>query len=170
MAEQTPERPVLELPRSGFEMACEALSLAGLVACLGLFAVFWPQLPPTIPTHFNLAGQADDFGSKAVFVVFPLMATLIYGLILAISFFPHSYNYPWAISAANAPVQYRLARSLLSWVKSCAIWVMAALAWMTARTALGATDVALPNSLLLGLGLALVGGIAVYFVTSYRSR
>ncbi|HEY9842415.1 MAG TPA: DUF1648 domain-containing protein [Candidatus Obscuribacterales bacterium] len=163
-------RPVLNLPRSGLEKICEVVALAGLVVCLGLFVRYWPQLPETIPTHFNIAGKADDFGSKSVFVIFPVMASLMYLLILVLSRFPHTYNYVWQITEANAPVQYRLARTLMAWAKACSIWLMAVLAWMTARTALGAVDPALPNTLLLSLGLAIVGGMALYFVRAWQAR
>lgn len=163
-------RPMLDLPPSQAERIWQALALAGLLACACLFLSYWPALPASIPTHFNLAGQADDWGSKSVFVVFPAMALVMFALIEAISRFPHVYNYPWQITETNAAAQYRLARGLLAWVRACTVWLMASLTWLTGRTALGAHDPSLPNSLVLLLGLLLAAGIGVYFYRAWQAR
>lgn len=55
--------------------------LWGIVGLALLIAVVaYPQLPETIPTHFNAYGVADQYASSAMVFTFPLMMTL-FGLL-----------------------------------------------------------------------------------------
>ncbi|PKL77567.1 MAG: hypothetical protein CVV27_05075 [Candidatus Melainabacteria bacterium HGW-Melainabacteria-1] len=164
------DRPILKLPLSRLEIGCEVFGLAGLLLALGLFLVYWPILPESIPTHFNLAGEADDWGPKGVFAIFPAMALILFAVITAINRFPWIFNYFWEIHEGNAERQYRLARALLSWLKACSMWLFVALAWMTARTALGAQDNSLPNTLLMLMGAAMLLSLAGYFIIGSKAR
>src|SRR2546423_7754081 len=48
------------------------LVVAGLAGAVSIWA--YPQLPPTVATHWNLNGQANGFSSRAVAVgIFPLV-------------------------------------------------------------------------------------------------
>ncbi|WNJ16965.1 SdpI family protein [Pontibacter sp. G13] len=38
-----------------------------------ILAIFWNDLPETIPTHWNIHGEADAFGSKTNAIVLPLV-------------------------------------------------------------------------------------------------
>lgn len=163
-------RPVLNLPRSPSEKLLEGIGLIGLLVCVGLFIYFWPKLPPTIPTHFDIQGRVNDWGSKSVFVIFPMMSAMMYFVMLIVSKFPHTFNYPWPITETNAAVQYRLARAMLSWVKACAIWLMAVLAWITAQTALTPNRPAIPNLFVLGFAAALIAGLILYFMRSWKAK
>lgn len=39
-------------------------------------AMVWPTLPETVPTHFNVRGEADGFGSKNTLLWLPLLLML----------------------------------------------------------------------------------------------
>jgi len=54
----------------------------GLVLAGCLLAVFaWPRLPDRIPIHWNLAGEPNGYGGKAVGVLlFPALLVVIHGL------------------------------------------------------------------------------------------
>lgn len=46
-------------------------------------AYFWNQLPDVVPTHFNLQGEADDWGPKwVVAFLIPIISLFIYLMIL----------------------------------------------------------------------------------------
>ncbi len=57
------------------------LLVSGGVLCLILFAyVAWrfPTLPPTVPLHFNAAGQVDRIGTPADLFTIPLIGGLVW--------------------------------------------------------------------------------------------
>ena len=98
--------------------AAGRLLLAGLWG-LALFA--YAKLPSTIPTHFNGAGLADGFGPKATLLLLPMLATLLYVVITAVSKVlnksPHLLNYPVTITPGNAAAQYANAAHLVGALK-----------------------------------------------------
>jgi uncharacterized membrane protein len=55
------------------------VSAALVAAALGASLVFYPQLPETIPMHWDLNGQVDRYGPKAVALF--LMPALMVGMI-----------------------------------------------------------------------------------------
>ncbi|HEV8702926.1 MAG TPA: DUF1648 domain-containing protein [Candidatus Polarisedimenticolia bacterium] len=55
------------------------VSAALVAAALGASLVFYPQLPETIPMHWDLNGQVDGYGPKAVALF--LMPALMVGMI-----------------------------------------------------------------------------------------
>ncbi|MDX1907095.1 MAG: DUF1648 domain-containing protein [Bacteroidia bacterium] len=90
----------------------------GLLATLwGFVAYTYPSLPETIPTHFNLAGVPDGWGSRATLWALPGVATLICILLTVLSYFPQSFNYPVPITPDNAARQYRYVTQMLRHLK-----------------------------------------------------
>ncbi len=98
----------------------ELLSLAALAALL-FFAIniyFGPhQLPATIPTHFNGAGQPNGWGSRGALLLFPIFAAGLYLFLTLISRFPSLFNFPVAVTELNREQLEGLALDLLAWIK-----------------------------------------------------
>lgn len=90
-------------------------------------------------------------------------------MLTIVSRYPHKFNYLWPITAQNAAEQYRLARSLLAWLKVEMIALFGFLEWVTIRTALkqgeGLGFLFLP--VVLGL---IFGTLGIYFYFAYRNR
>ncbi len=111
------ERPRLDLPADGLDMA---LSLAGallLAAFLIVVAASWSSLPERMPLHFDLSGQPDGWGSRSAVLVLPGIALAQFLLLTVLARFPHRHNYSVPITAENAERQYRLARRMLHVLK-----------------------------------------------------
>jgi uncharacterized membrane protein len=90
-----------------------------LVALLwGYTAMSVAALPDTIPTHFNLAGEANSVGSKTMLWMFPVIATILVGLMKIIKRHPEYLNYPYKITEENRERQQQLAFMLLSGIAS----------------------------------------------------
>jgi uncharacterized membrane protein len=54
-----------------------------LLASLGLSLYFWGRMPEVVPVHFNGAGQADNFGSRAsMLILFPAVEVFLSALYL----------------------------------------------------------------------------------------
>ncbi len=162
-------RPVLEISRTYEDWFLDAASLIGLILLVSCLIYYWPLLPNTIPTHFGFSGQPDDWGGKSTVIILPVTAVLLYILLSAVSYFPHTYNYPWAITEKNARAQYLLARSLLGWMKAEIIWLFLYLTWITILIALGQKDSLGPASIFIFLGV-IFGTVGIYFLLSARAQ
>lgn len=90
--------------------ATRGLRLLSLLAALAITAwilVRYTSLPPTVPTHFDVRGQADDWGPTwSVLVLAAVMLLLSLGL-AALSAHPRVFNYPLEVTARTAQSVYR---------------------------------------------------------------
>lgn len=103
----------------------------------GAIARYYPQLPATIPTHFNGAGQVDGWGGKNTLFMMPALGILLIYLPMTImQRFPQIYNYMWAITEENARVQYQMARTFMIWLKTETVWMFTVISWYTIQMAL----------------------------------
>ncbi len=120
----------IKLEKSGLERICDVLSVAGLAGFVILMLTQWQQLPATIPIHFNLAGEADGWGSKSTLLILPGVALFIYILMSVLGGSSKNINYPVRITPENAERQYRLARHLLAVMKTAVILGLLGLTWL----------------------------------------
>ncbi|GMN10901.1 hypothetical protein MTsPCn9_27870 [Croceitalea sp. MTPC9] len=79
---------------------------------------FYSGLPDTIPTHFNLKGEADGFGNKSTLWLVPFFNLITYfGMtMLATKMKPWNYNYPTKVTEKNAPKLYAMSIRMLVWL------------------------------------------------------
>lgn len=68
--------------------AAPAILLAGIV----YVAVRYAQLPAEIPSHYNFYGEIDGYGSRGTLWIMPVIGILCDALMLAVSFFPQTWN------------------------------------------------------------------------------
>ena len=88
------------------------LEMIALVILAGLWimAIYGSfNLPETIPTHFNIKGEVDGYGSPLTLLISPAMVTLLIPGMLWLSRYPHIFNYIVKITPKNQLAQYRLA-------------------------------------------------------------
>lgn len=163
------DRPVLDLPRTYGDWFFDVASLGGLILMVSCLVYFWPLLPETIPTHFGFSGAPDDWGSKNTLFLLPGLGLILYISLTVVGFFPHTYNYLWAITEKNARLQYKLAKALMGWLKVEIIWLFLYITWKTILVSLGRSA---------GLGIVFLpifmavtfGTLGIYFYLSARSR
>jgi uncharacterized membrane protein len=86
-----------------------------LLCCLSVF--YYLKLPEIIPTHFNAAGQADDYGSKLTIFILPGIAILLNVAFTILVRYPHKFNYPVKITPENMARQQRFAVLLVRTLK-----------------------------------------------------
>lgn len=48
-----------------------ALSFVAVVVMFAMIGIHWNDLPAEVPMHFNLAGEADRYGSKSELLLLP---------------------------------------------------------------------------------------------------
>lgn len=109
-----------------------------LVACtvIALLAIY-PKMPTTVPTHFNIRGEADVFGSRTSVLWIALVMAIIQTLLAWISTKPRIMNYPVSITEQNAQSLYREGERLMVWVGLCVSILFASTATLYFSSSLG---------------------------------
>lgn len=128
-------RPVIRLTRSPLEVWLEVLNIVVIVGALVYLLIRWRDLPSTIPIHFKGSGEADGWGSRSTLLLLPLIAIAPYVLITIISRFPHTFNFPVAVTEQNASELYRLTVQMLSWLKFEMVLLFSSLGIIMIRSA-----------------------------------
>ena len=163
------EQPKIKLKLTTTDKAFEVLGWLFILSIWVLTLTNYTNLPDTIPTHFNGAGQADGFGHKAMILILPVIATILYVGLTALNKFPHAFNYPTTITNDNALKQYTYATQLVRYLKLMVVLVFGGIALQTIRYVNGHT-----NGLgvwFLPLALALIFIPILFFVIkSYQTK
>jgi len=126
-------RPVIRPEITPVDWLLEALALVGLGVLLGYVAYHYPRLPGSIPTHFNAAGVADEYGTRASILFLPVIALFVYVLLTLINLVPHTFNYPGKITPANAMRQYTLATRLVRYLKTLLVLLFFYISYSTTQ-------------------------------------
>lgn len=163
------QRPKIALEQTPADRILEGLAAAGLVVLLALPAVYYSDLPDTIPTHFNAAGEADDSGSKLTIWLLPLIGLGLYGALTLINRQPQIFNYPVRITPENAERQYQLATRLIRVLKAGIMWMFVYLSWLIINAALSGRAAIGPVFLWIVLG-GVSGIIGWYMWQAYRGK
>ncbi len=163
------ERPKITLIPTNADKLVELLGWLILLALCTLTINHYSALPDTIPTHFNAAGEADGFGSKVSIIALPVIASVLFIGLTLLNRYPHSFNYPTAITQDNALRQYTLATRMLRYLKLVLLLVFGGIEFMTIQNATG--KAAGLGVWFLPLTLVLVFLPLIYFVVnSFKSN
>ncbi len=130
-------RPKIKLIPTTADKLVDILGWIILLALWALTITNYSSLPDTIPTHFNAAGEADGFGSKVTILSLPVIATLLFIGLTVLNRYPHSFNYPTAITQDNALRLYTLATRMLRYLKLVLVIVFGGIEFMTIQNATG---------------------------------
>ena len=123
-------RPKMVPPLSKIDLVIEAIALIGFLLNLGLIIYGLIKLPETIPKHVGLSGGIDSYGNKLVLLsVFLIGSVSLYLPLTIVNRYPYIFNFPTIVTEENAPRLYRLARSMICWLKAIFAWTFALAAW-----------------------------------------
>lgn len=134
------ERPKIKLELTTIDKTFEILGWVSILAFWVLTITNYTNLPDTIPTHYNGAGQADGFGGKESILTLPLIATILFVGLTILNKFPHAFNYPTNITADNALRQYTNATRMIRYLKFIIVFIFGLIALQTIRNANGQTS------------------------------
>jgi uncharacterized membrane protein len=163
-------RPVLHLPRTQFEKLLEALTALGIIILIAMTVWGYFALPAVIPTHYGFSGAPNAYGGKGSLLTLPIVSICLAVLLTVLSRYPHIYNYPWPITAENAPRQYSLARLLLRWITLEMVWMLCGLQGLIIQSAQSHHA---PDAILLlipAFVLAVLVTIILYIRSAARAR
>ena len=133
------ERPKITLIPTNADKLVELLGWLILLALWTLTITNYSSLPDTIPIHFNATGQADGFGNKVSIIALPVIASVLFIGLTVLNRYPHSFNYPSAITEDNALRLYTLATRMLRYLKLVLVLVFGGIEFMTIQNATGKT-------------------------------
>lgn len=93
--------------KTKFGMAIQILCILCLVGTTLFLLIFWNQIPAEVPSHYNMAGEADAMSGKG-FLFFPLiMNWLMFLGISAVEHFPQMWNTGVKVTRQNRERVYR---------------------------------------------------------------
>jgi uncharacterized membrane protein len=162
-------RPVIHVPRTPLENILEVLAACCLIGFIAVAIWGWLILPAIVPTHFGISGQPDAYGRKGTLLILPVIFLLSYGLLTFLERFPHTYNYPIAITEENAPRQYQLARMLLIWLKLELLAAGIILQWSIIQSATNRNSSSMLYFTFL-LPILLLATVIIYMIKARRER
>ncbi|MDZ7607116.1 MAG: DUF1648 domain-containing protein [Cyclobacteriaceae bacterium] len=163
------ERPKTNPPLSTLDVVLEGLAAVGVFIMFAQLIRVWSSLPEEVPTHFGASGAPDDWGSKSTLLILPMVALVIYAGFTILSRFPYIFNFPVKVTETNYLTQYRLAKTLLSFVKVTVIGLFLFIQIFTIRIAFGEAAGLGVLFLLLTLAASFVP-IVVYLVLASRAK
>jgi uncharacterized membrane protein len=137
-----------------------------VIVLIGYTILAVNTLPDRIPIHFNFEGEADNFGSKHTLWMFPVIASILVGLMSVIKRHPEYLNIPVKITDENRERQQRLAMGLLSSI-ACAIPILFGLIIYSTLRYVRDGSFDIPIVLLL---LVVFVPIVIYFYLAYKAR
>ncbi len=163
------ERPKLRLKHTTADIIIEMAGWLSILSVWGLIIVNYSNLPDTIPTHYNGAGEADGFGNKVTIMVLPLMATFLFVGLTILNKFPHIFNYPTSITHDNALRLYTNATRMISYLKLNIVLVFGLIAYKTIQNAKGEADGLGHWFLPMMLGLVFIP-LTYFIITSIKKK
>ncbi len=163
------DRPKLKIPLDTADRLMELFGWGLLVTSWVLVIWHYPSLPEKIPIHYNAAGEVDRLGSRAMIVTLPLVATILFLALTLLNRYPYVFNYPVAITPANAERQYKNSTRLVRYLKTVIPLIFLVILLQTIRIA-GLEAKQLSVWFLPGLIAAIFGPLIWYMVRSFRFR
>ncbi|MGA8741235.1 MAG: DUF1648 domain-containing protein [Terracidiphilus sp.] len=114
--------------------------------CLGILAVlYWityaalhgvEHLPDRIPTHFDISGQPNAWGSPGFLWFLPMVGAGLYLLLTALgSIRFRRYNLPVPVTDANLSFIQEQTRMMVAWIKCETLCLFAYLQWSIIQSA-----------------------------------
>lgn len=173
MPKETParygKRPILEIQYSQPEVMLEVIAAVGVLILIIFSIVSWPELPDKIPSHFGASGFPDGWSSKQSIWFLPGIGAGLFVLLTIVSKFPHTINFPWAVTDENAEKQYQIGRAMVVSLKAELVWLFAYMEFGTIQVSMGKTDglgmIFLPITL-----IVIFGTVAFFLVKGYKAR
>lgn len=131
------DRPIPRVPRSRAEWAFEVIAALGVLASVAMLFIYLPDLPDSVPRHFNASGKPDSWTDKGTLYIWPTISVVLYSILTGFSRNLRVFEFPWPITEENASRQYLLARTTFVWIKMVVVVHFAVVEWRMIQVALG---------------------------------
>lgn len=126
-----------DLPLSDLEIWLGRIAIILIALSLLIIGINYTQIPETVPTHFNGAGEPDAWGHKATLWILPVTMTPVMFLLLWVSRKPSKFNYPYEVTPERAAQIYRKARLSLRLMALVTTLMTLYISWRSVQIAIG---------------------------------
>ena len=161
--------PEIKIKKTTTDTLIEAIGWLTLVVLWSLAIFSYAGLPDIIPIHFKYSGQPDNYGSKNLIFILPILGTILFVGMTVLNKYPHMYNYPGAITIENAQKQYTRATRMIRYLKVAIILIFTVLVVFIQKTATGKTEGLDARFLPVTVGLLFLPTI-FFVITSYKTK
>ncbi len=111
------------------------VALAALFIATAL-ALYGPvRLPDRIPTHFDVLGRPDAWGSSRMLLLLPVIGAALYLLMSWVARYPSAFNFPVRVTPRNRQRLEGLALGMIAWLKAEVVSLFAWIQWTAIRAA-----------------------------------
>ena len=124
-------RPQIIIKLTRVDKALETLYLIILILLWVATIAGFSELPEQIPSHFNAAGEADDYSNRISIFMLPVVASIIYTGITLLNRYPHLFNYPAKVTVENARHLYTSATRFFRIIKLTVVIIFSAIVLLT---------------------------------------
>jgi hypothetical protein len=162
-------RPRLDVERTFSDYVGEAAAAVGVLFGIGILIFIWGEIPEQVPRHFGVTGEPTAWDGRWSAAAPIVIAITMYIGLTTLNRIPHHFNFPWPIAEHNAAIQYRLAKSMLTWLKAVIVWMFVAIVWGQLRVALGDAE-GLHPLLIMGFLIAIHAILAIFLYRAYKWR
>jgi uncharacterized membrane protein len=148
------------------------IEIAGWLALAFIWIItlfHYRNLPDTIPSHFNVAGQADGFGPKTSIFILPVLGTILFIGLTILNRFPQVFNYPVKLTPENVANQYMMATRLIRYLKLAILAIFAIILWLSSYAAIHQTN-SIGIWLLPTMMIMIFVPIGYYIYKSFRNK
>jgi len=108
----------MKIPQTMSERIADVIGVIAILFMLIYTFMKYSGLPDTVPIHFGANGEADGFGSKSTFIIWPAISIGMFIFLTILERYPQAYNYPSRLNEKNAEAFYRNARKILNYTKN----------------------------------------------------
>ena len=127
-----------------------------------IIVVNYNSLPDSIPNHYNLSGNIIGYSSKATMWMHPIIASLIFALMLVINHRPNLLNLPVKVTDENALRVYSIGIRMFQYLSIIALILIGHMAYQTIYVTSTLPSWSLPIS------LALLVTVTIYLIIQLR--
>lgn len=165
-------RPVIDVPMTAAQRTMAQITWLCVTLSVICTLIAMNYLPATIPTHFDVAGKPDGYGSKMIILLLPGI-TLGMNLLLAlICRLPaYKYNYTITITRENAERQYRMSKTFISLIRLLVVLMLTFLnMFVLYSTFRGGLNPIVMFAVISIMPVAMLGAVIVYFVKAMNAE
>lgn len=162
-------RPKIKLVLTTADKIVEIIGWLTLVILWNVTLWSYSNLPDTIPIHYNIAGQVDNYGSKVTIFILPIMGTILFIGMTILNMYPHIFNYPTKITIDNAARQYSNATRMFRYLKFTILLIFSFIVFKTLQITKGESQGLEVWFLPITLGLIFIP-ITIFLIKSFREK